>query len=74
MAEYVSVVECLRRNGYRHYCNGMSYLERGMTAHARGSFAKAQRNYDKVRLMQPVAPEWFLNALANNITERILNG
>lgn len=55
--EYLTVAECLRRNGYRHYCNGMKYLERGMTKHAFGSFAKAQRNYDqsdKLDLRSPI--------------------
>lgn len=73
MTEYLSVAECLRQNGYRHYCNGMKYLRQGLTQHARGSFVKAQRNYDRAKLMEPVAPKWFLNALARNVADTIMS-
>lgn len=68
--EYISVSECIRRNGYRHYCNGMNYLERGMTAHARGSFAKAQRNYDKANTF------WYdeVSIIPQTVWDKLLNG
>lgn len=50
--EYLTVAECLRRNGYRHYCNGMKYLEQGLPAYARGSFIKAQMHYDKAEMFE----------------------
>lgn len=73
---YITALECLRRNAYRHYLNGMKYLERGMTQHARGSFAKAQRNYDRANMLTIedyiCAPmlDWF----SKKIAESILNG
>ena len=54
MTEYLTVVECLRQNGYRHYCNGYRYLERHMFKHALGSFAKAQKNYDQAELLDGI--------------------
>lgn len=73
--EYLTVAECLRRNGYRHYCNGMKYLEQGMTKHAFGSFAKAQRNYDRANTLcyeetANILPEVW-NTLAKNVAIRI---
>lgn len=74
MIEYLTVSECIRRNGYRHYCNGMSYLERGMTAHARGSFAKAQRNYDRANGQFQLI--WYdeVGIIPQTIWDKLLNG
>lgn len=79
MTEYISVSECIRRNGYRHYCNGMSYLECGMTAHARGSFAKAQRNYDRIRVLWwydevSIISQDIWDSLVNSVAKVIING
>lgn len=72
--QYLSVAECLRQNGYRHYCNGMKYLEQGLTQHARGSFAKAQRNYDRADILSfdPVFWGEHMDALARNVAEQLL--
>jgi hypothetical protein len=78
MIEYITIIEDIRANGYRHYCNGMKYLERGMTQHARGSFAKAQRNYDKVERMESYhrcldyINNDFLNKLSENVAASFL--
>lgn len=82
--EYLTVAECLRRNGYRHYLNGMKYLEQGLTHHARGSFTKAQRNYwrsevlgdDNHYLNDICAPmfDWFNKEIAETIMSQKVAG
>ena len=72
---YITVEQSLLDNAYRHYCNGMKYLEQGLTHHARGSFIKAQRNYDRASLIVLTGCIFIdFDRLARNLTERILNG
>lgn len=72
--QYLTVAECLRQNGYRHYCNGMKYLEQGLTQHARGSFAKAQRNYDRADILSydPVFWGEHMDSLARNVAATVI--
>lgn len=75
MAEYLTVVECLRQNGYRHYCNGYRYLEHRMFKHALGSFAKAQKNYDRAELLDfPFEFREIVEQLGANLARNILYG
>jgi len=72
---YITVEQSLLDNAYRHYCNGMKYLEQGLTHHARGSFTKAQRNYDRASSMVLIDCIFIdFDRLARKLAERILNG
>lgn len=70
-----SLCDCMEYYS-KHYINGMKYLEQGMTQHARSSFVKAQRNYDRADMLAIedyiCAPmvDWF----SNKIVESIING
>lgn len=76
---YISIEQSLRQNGYRHYCNGMQYLEQGLTQYALGSFVKAQRNYDRTEGLNlyKIAIDCINNRLqewSKHIAESIING
>ena len=73
--KYLTVSECLRRNGDRHAANAARHLENGRPDYAAGSMRKAERNWARAKLFDP--PAWtkpLIDLFAAQVAAEILKG
>lgn len=66
--EYLSVEECIRRNGHRHLERAIAYASAGYPdRYYQGSMAKAKRAYLKADLFK--TPEWMIKAYGHKLVD-----
>jgi hypothetical protein len=70
---YLTVADGLRENGWRHMTRGYAHRAAGREEWAKGSFAKAQRNFERASLgdVNSLPPE--MRASVQDFADRVAN-
>lgn len=66
--EYLTIEECIRRNGHRHLERAIAYASAGYPdKFYKGSIKKALKQYVKAELFK--TPEWMIRAYGHKLNE-----
>jgi hypothetical protein len=74
---YLTIADAFRENGWRHMTRGYAHRAAGREEWAKGSFAKAHRNFERAKILDGIGVAGMreqIQALADNVGATILYG
>jgi hypothetical protein len=70
---FMSLADAIRDNGWRHMKRGYAHRAAGHMDWAKGSFAKAQRNFERASLLEGNSLPLEMRASVQDFADRVAN-